>query len=248
MIRDGDRVAVGLSGGKDSVTLLEALLLLQKRAPIDFSVCAFTIEQGKFLAPIQPFGAYLRERGVDWTYVEDAPSLNLLVEQPGHGCDLCSRFRRRAVYEVVRKLNANVIAFGHTADDFCESFLRNAMFTGRLSALPPATWSSKREFRLIRPLVYVTEDLTRAFAASLGAPVIPCGCSQKTGTVRRTLRDMFGEMERDHPHLKETLLSAMSKIDTGRLLDTRFLDLDSAEEEAGFFPDEEARRPQLLSL
>jgi tRNA 2-thiocytidine biosynthesis protein TtcA len=248
MIRDGDRVAVGLSGGKDSVTLLEALLLLQKRAPIDFSVCAFTIEQGKFLAPIHPFGAFLRERGVDWTYVEDAPSLNLLVEQPGHGCDLCSRFRRRAVYDVVRKLNANVIAFGHTADDFCESFLRNAMFTGRLSALPPVTWSSKREFRLIRPLVYVTEDLTRAFAASLGAPVIPCGCSQKTGTVRRTLRDMFGEIEKDHPHLKETLLSAMGKIDTGRLLDTRFLDLDSANEEAGFFPDEETRHQQLVSL
>ena len=88
---------------------------------------------------------------------------------------------------VARKLGANVIAFGHTADDFCESFLRNAMFNGRISALPAITWSSKREFRLIRPLVFVTEDLTRAFAASLGAPVVPCGCSQKTGTVRRTL-------------------------------------------------------------
>ena len=247
MIRDGDRVAVGLSGGKDSVTLLEALLLLQKRAPIDFSVCAFTIEQGKFLAPIQPFGAYLRERGVDWTYIEDAPSLKLLSDQPDHGCDLCSRFRRRAVYDIARKLGANVIAFGHTADDFCESFLRNAMFTGRISALPPVTWSRKREFRLIRPLVYVTEDLTRAFAANLQAPVIPCGCSQKTGTVRRTLRDMFGELERDHPYLKETLLTAMGKIETGRLLDTRFLDLDGAEQESGFFPDEE-KSAELISL
>ena len=143
---------------------------MQKRAPIDFSVCAFTIEQGKFLAPIHPVGAFLKERGVDWTYVEDAPSIGLLTEQPDHGCDVCSRFRRRAVYEVARKLEANVIAFGHTADDFCESFLRNAMFTGRISALPPVTWSSKRDFRLIRPLVFVTEDLTRAFAEKLGAP------------------------------------------------------------------------------
>ncbi len=226
MIRPGDRIAVGLSGGKDSLTLLEILLRLQKRAPIDFSVCAFTVEQGKFLAPILPLGEYLQARGIDWTYVHDKPSVRLLTEQPDHGCDLCSRFRRRAVYEIARNLGANVIAFGHTADDFCESFLRNALFTGRLSALPPMTWSSKREFRLIRPLVFVTEDLTRAYSENLGAPVIPCGCSQKTGTVRRTLRDIFGDLERDHPFLKQTLLSAMGNIETSRLLDPRFLDAD----------------------
>src|SRR5581483_4447509 len=244
MIREGDRVAVALSGGKDSVTLLEALLLLAKRAPVEFSVCAFTIEQGKFLRPIEPLGDWLRARGVDWTYFHDKPSFHLLEEQPDHGCDLCSRYRRRAVYEVVRGLGANVIAFGHTADDFCESFLRNALFTGRVSALPPVTWSSKREFRLIRPLVYVTEDLTRAFAASLGAPVIPCGCSQKTGTVRRSLRDIFGELEKEHPFLKETLISAMGKVETGRLLDTRFLDLDGCNEESGFFTN----RQELVTL
>jgi tRNA 2-thiocytidine biosynthesis protein TtcA len=228
MIRDGEHVAVGISGGKDSLTLLQSLLRLQERAPIHFSVSAFTIEQGKFLASIQPMGKWLRERGISWTCVEDSPSLNLLSEQPDHGCDVCSRFRRRAVYEIARKIGADVIALGHTADDFCESFLRNALFTGRISALPPVTWSSKREFRLIRPLVYVTEDLTSAFAASLGAPVIPCGCSQKTGTVRRTLRDILADLEREHPHLKHTLLSAMGRIDTARLLDTRFLDLDGS--------------------
>jgi tRNA 2-thiocytidine biosynthesis protein TtcA len=223
MIRDGDRVAVALSGGKDSATLLEALLLLQKRAPIDFTVCAFTIEQGKFLRPIEPLGEYLEKRGVAWTYFRDTPSLRLLEDQPEHGCDLCSRFRRRAVYQVVHALGANVIAFGHTADDFCEALLRNTMFTGKLSALPPVTNSRDREYRLIRPLVYVTEDLTRAYAASLGIPVVPCGCSQKTGTVRRSLRDLFAGLEQEYPHLKENILSAMGNVDTGRLLDTRFL-------------------------
>ncbi|MBC7928155.1 MAG: PP-loop domain-containing protein [Bryobacteraceae bacterium] len=231
MIRDGDRVAVGLSGGKDSVTLLESLILLQKRAPIHFSVCAFTVEQGKFLAPIHPFGEYLNQRGIEWLYKVDNPSLRLIDEQPGHGCDLCSRFRRRAVYEIGREMGANVIALGHTADDFCESFLRNAMFTGRLSALPAVTYSRKKDFRLIRPLVFVSEDLTTEYAASLGAPVIPCGCSQKTGTVRRTLRDMFAEMEIEHPRLKESLLSAMGNIEPQRLLDTRYLDLDASDED-----------------
>jgi tRNA 2-thiocytidine biosynthesis protein TtcA len=232
MIRDRDRVAVALSGGKDSLTLLEALLLLRGRAPVEFSVCAFTVEQGKFLRPIEPLGDYLKSRGVDWTYHRDNPSFRLLEEQPDHGCDLCSRFRRRAVYQIARGLGANVIAFGHTADDFCESFLRNALFTGRTSALPPVTWSSQRDFRLIRPLVYVTEEITARFAESLGAPVIPCGCSQRTGTVRRSLRDLVGGLEKEYPRLKESLLSAMGNIETGRLLDTRYLSLDPEDAQA----------------
>jgi tRNA 2-thiocytidine biosynthesis protein TtcA len=230
MIRDGDRVAVGLSGGKDSVTLLEVLSLLQKRAPIHFTVCAFTIEQGKFLAPISPFGDYLKQRGIDWTYKVDNSSLRLIEDQPDHGCDMCSRFRRRAVYEIGRELGANVIALGHTADDFCEAFLRNAMFTGRMSALPPVTYSRKKDFRIIRPLVFVPEDLTTRYAASLGAPVIPCGCSQKTGTVRRSLRDFFADLEKDYPYLKENLLSAMGNIEPQRLLDLKYLDVDAGDE------------------
>jgi tRNA 2-thiocytidine biosynthesis protein TtcA len=228
MIRDGDRVAVGLSGGKDSLTLLEALLLLQKRAPVDFTVCAFTVEQGKFLRPFEPMAEYLKGRGVDWTYYHDKPSFRLLTEQPTHGCDLCSRYRRRAVYEIVRGLGANVIAFGHTADDFCESFLRNAMFTGRISSLPPVTRSRDREFRLIRPLVFVTEDLTTRFAESMGAPIIPCGCSQRTGTVRKSIRSLFSELEKEHPQIKDSLLAAMGNIEPQRLLDTRYLDLEGA--------------------
>src|SRR5438045_8633346 len=106
MIRDGDRVAVGLSGGKDSVTLLEALLLLQKRAPIDFSVCAFTIEQGKFLSPIATLGEWLLGRGIEWHYIVDNPSLKLIDDEPDHGCDMCTRVRRRAVYEGRTQLKA----------------------------------------------------------------------------------------------------------------------------------------------
>lgn len=223
MIRDGDRIAVGLSGGKDSVTLLEALLLLQKRAPIDFEVSAFTIEQGKFLSPMAPFKEYLEKKGVPWHYITDEASMRLLEEQPDHGCDMCSRYRRRAVYDIAREIGANVVALGHTADDFCESLLRNAMFTGRLSALPAVTHSAKKEFRLIRPLVYVSEEITSQFAQNLIAPVIPCGCSQKTGTVRRSLRDIFAELRQEHPHIQENLLTAMGNIQTDRLLDRRFL-------------------------
>jgi tRNA 2-thiocytidine biosynthesis protein TtcA len=224
MIRDGDRVAVALSGGKDSATLLEALLLLAKAAPVEFSVCAFTVEQGKFLRPVEPLAEYLKERGVAWTYFRDNPSLRLLEEQPGHGCDLCSRYRRRAVYEVASGLGANVIAFGHTADDFCEALIRNILFTGKITALPPVARSRDRQFRLIRPLVYVGEELTAAYAAERGVPLVPCGCSQKTGTVRRTLRDLFADLRQRYPHVQENILAAMGNLEPHRLLDTRYLD------------------------
>ena len=223
MIRDGDRVAVALSGGKDSLTLLELLLRLQRRAPVKFSLCAFTIEQGKFLRPIEPLAEYLKEREVAWTYYRDKPSLRLIDDQPEHGCDLCSRYRRRAVYEVARGLGAGVIAFGHTADDFCEAFLRNALFTGRISSLPPVAWSRDKEFRLIRPLVFVPEDLTKRYVEFLGAPLVPCGCSQKTGTVRKSIRDLLARLEQDHPHLKGTLLAALGNLEPQRLLDPKYL-------------------------
>jgi len=232
MIREGDRVAVAFSGGKDSFTLLQALLMLTKRAPIKFTVCAFTIEQGKFLRPIEPIGEWLRSQGVEWTYYRDAPSYQLIEDQPDHGCDMCSRYRRRAVYEVVSGLNANVIAFGHTADDFCESFLRNAMYTGKMGALPPITHSKDGEFRLIRPLVYVKEEITTQFAAQSGAPIVPCGCSQKTGTVRRSLRDIMAELEREHPFLRENLLGAMGNLQLERLLDPAHLPLDGPRQTA----------------
>src|SRR3954454_3252654 len=224
MIRDGDRVAVALSGGKDSLTLLEALLLLAERAPIEFSVCAFTVEQGKFLRPIEPVGEYMKSLGIEWLYHRDNPSLRLLEEQPDHGCDMCSRFRRRAVYQIGRELGANVIAFGHTADDFCESLFRNMMYTGRLSALPAIAWSRKKDFRLIRPLVYITEEVTRGYVESKGIPVVPCGCSLRTGTVRRGIRETIADWEREHPFLKENILTAMGNIQHGRLLDTRHID------------------------
>ena len=236
MIRDGDRIAVAVSGGKDSVTLLEALRLLQQRAPIDFTLCAFTVEQGKFLRPVEPVGEYIRSLGIPWSCHTDNPSLRLITEQPDHGCDLCSRFRRRAVYEIARGLGANVIAFGHTADDFCESLFRNMMYTGRLSALPAITWSRKKDYRLIRPLVYVNEEITRAYVESKGIPVVPCGCSLRTGTVRRGIRETLAEWEREHPHLRENILTAMGNINHGRLLDTRYLD-----------PDGEIEQPDVVA-
>jgi tRNA 2-thiocytidine biosynthesis protein TtcA len=225
MIRPGDRIAVGVSGGKDSLTLLDALLLLQKRSPVKFTLHAFTVEQGKFLRPIEPLAENLRAGEIPWTYYRDQPSFDLLEEQPDHGCDMCSRYRRRAVYDIASSLGANVVALGHTADDFCESLLRNTLYTGKLSALPAITWSKAKDFRLIRPLVYVSEEITRSYTEQRGMPITPCVCSHRTGTVRRNLREFLHELQRENPHVMESVLTAMGNVDTARLLDRRFLDL-----------------------
>ena len=232
MIRDGDRIAVGVSGGKDSLALVDALKSLAQRSPVKFSLAAFTIEQGKFVRPVEPLGKHLAERGIAWTYYRDEPSFQLLEDNPGHGCDTCSRFRRRAVYEVAAHLECNVVALGHTADDLCEALLRNALFTGRLSALPPVTTSRSGDFRLIRPLVYVSEDVTKAYAAECELPVTPCVCSFKTGTVRSKIRGFLSHLKEDNPHVGENLLSSMSHLDTERLLDRRFLPADGSPADA----------------
>lgn len=256
MIRDGDRIAIGVSGGKDSLALVDALQSLAHRSPVKFSLAAFTIEQGKFVRPVEPLGKHLAERGIPWTYYRDEPSFQLLQDDPGHGCDTCSRFRRRAVYEVAAGLECNVVALGHTADDLCEALLRNALFTGRLSALPPVTTSRSGDFRLIRPLVYVSEDITEAYAAECGLPVTPCVCSFKTGTARSKIRGFLSQLKEDNPHVGENLLASMAHLDTARLLDRRFLPAggaaadtleDRATMSAGIAPDPPIHGPSAAA-
>jgi tRNA 2-thiocytidine biosynthesis protein TtcA len=207
MIRPGDRIAVGLSGGKDSLTLLHALLALQARAPVAFTLQAFTIQQGKFLGPLDGLREHLAGLGVRWEVVEDQPSVRLVREGIVHGCDLCSRYRRRAVYETARRMQCNVIAFGHTADDFAEAMLRNLVFTGRVKPLPPVVMSSRQEFRLVRPLVYVKEEWIRERATKALFPIVPCACSLRE-TTRQSVRAFLHQLSARNPHIYGNIIGA----------------------------------------
>ncbi len=161
------------------------------------------------------------------------------------GADVyCGRAKAKTeiLDEIASDLGANVVALGHTADDFCESLLRNTLYTGRLSALPAVTYSRSGDFRIIRPLVYVSEEVTSSYADQRAMPITPGACSQRTGTVRRSLREFLAETKKDHPHVLENILSAMSRIDTPRLLDRRFLDFD----QGGPLPS--AETPELLPV
>jgi tRNA 2-thiocytidine biosynthesis protein TtcA len=144
MLRPGDRVAVGVSGGKDSLTLLHALVAYKRRAPFPYELVAVTLEQGKFKLPIGALEEKIRGLGVEWIIREDDRTLRLIAENVPHGCDVCSRHRRYHLYNIASELGCGVLALGHTADDCAESLLRNVLFNGRIASLPPISSVAKR--------------------------------------------------------------------------------------------------------
>jgi tRNA 2-thiocytidine biosynthesis protein TtcA len=213
MLERGDRVAVGVSGGKDSWCLVHALAAHRRRAPFPYDLVAVTIEQGKFTSSIQALGPRLRELGVEWVRREDPNTLALVAGGVAHGCDVCSRHRRGALYKVVAELGCTALALGHTADDCAESLLRNILFNGRIASLPPVARSRKGGMRLIRPLAFVTEDLTAAYARAMGLPTVGCVCGDRDG-VRREIRDFLARLRQRHVGVPESIAAALGNVNT----------------------------------
>jgi len=211
MLRAGDRVAVGVSGGKDSLTLLHALVAYKKRAPFPYELVAVTLEQGKFKLPVVALEEKIRGLGVDWILREDTATLRLITENVPHGCDVCSRHRRYHLYKIASELRCSVLALGHTADDCAESLLRNILFNGRIASLPPTSQSQKGSVRLIRPLIYVTEALSREYARTQGFLPIACVCSEKE-SVRREIRELLDVMKSRHAGISDSITAALGNV------------------------------------
>jgi tRNA 2-thiocytidine biosynthesis protein TtcA len=218
MLRAGDRVAVGVSGGKDSLCLLHALVAHRRRSPVAYDLVAVTVEQGKFRGDIRALARPIRELGVEWVLREDAATLRLVAGGVAHGCDVCSRHRRRSLYHVASELGCTVLALGHTADDCAESLLRNILFNGRIASLPPVSTSRKGGLRLIRPLVYVSEEVTAAFARAAGLLPVGCVCGDKE-SVRREIRDFLAALGRRHGGVPESIAAALANVNPYTLFD-----------------------------
>jgi len=211
MLRPGDRVAVGVSGGKDSLCLLAALVAYRARAPFAYELVAVTVEQGKFTRAIDALDAQIRRLGVEWVVRDEPATLTLVREGVWHGCDVCSRHRRRALYHLAAELGCDVLALGHTADDCAEALLRNILFNGRIASLPPVATSRKGTLRLIRPLALVSEGLTRAYATARGLETVGCVCGDKD-SVRREIRDVLTTLKGRHPGVAESISAALGNV------------------------------------
>jgi tRNA 2-thiocytidine biosynthesis protein TtcA len=217
MLRPGDRVAVAVSGGKDSLSLLHALVAYRKRAPFPYDLVAVTLEQGKFKLPIQLLGEKIQALGVEWILREDTATLRLIADNVPHGCDVCSRHRRYGLYKIAGELGCTAIALGHTADDCAESLLRNILFNGRIASLPPVSTSQKGSIRLIRPLVYVTEDLSTQYARAQGFLPIACVCSEKE-SVRKEVREFLDTMKARHIGIADSVAAALGNVNLYTLM------------------------------
>jgi len=218
MLRPGDRVAVGVSGGKDSLCLLHAMVAHRQRAPFPYDLIALTVEQGKFKMPVHSLEGQIRGLGVEWVLREDRPTLRLVAGGVAHGCDVCSRHRRRSLYQVAWDLGCTALALGHTADDCAESLLRNILFNGRIASLPPVAASRKGSLRLIRPLVYVTEDLTAAYAQAQGFLTVGCACGERE-SVRSEIREFLARIKERHAGVPESMAAALANVNPYTLFD-----------------------------
>ncbi|WP_407353246.1 tRNA 2-thiocytidine(32) synthetase TtcA [Luteimonas sp. R10] len=227
MIEDGDRVMVCLSGGKDSYTLLDVLLQLQKKAPVSFSITAVNLDQKQPGFPGHVLPDYLRSIGVDYRILEqDTYSVVTRVVPEGKTmCALCSRLRRGALYGYAAEHGYTKIALGHHRDDLVATFFLNLFFHARLSGMPPKLLSDDGRHVVIRPLAYVREADIAAYAGAKGFPIIPCNlCGSQENLQRKQVERMLAAWERETPGRIETIARALGDIRPSQLSDPRLFD------------------------
>jgi tRNA 2-thiocytidine biosynthesis protein TtcA len=221
LIAPGDRILVGVSGGKDSWALLHLLRLLQRKAPVRFDLVALNVDQGFPGYRADIVEEYLAREG--YPYEMRNARINLTVKekiQPGDTfCSLCARLRRGALYKYADELGCNKIALGHHADDFIETLLLNMFFNGQIKAMHPRLRAGNGRHTVIRPLVYVWEAEILDYVPARGFPVVCCACPGcKDPTLQRhRMKRLLRELERGHPGLKRSLLGALSRVDLATL-------------------------------
>jgi tRNA 2-thiocytidine biosynthesis protein TtcA len=222
MIEPGDRVMVCLSGGKDSYSLLDILMSLRERSPIDFEIVAVNLDQKQPGFPADVLPAYLEKVGVAYRIVEqDTYSIvKRLVPEGKTMCSLCSRLRRGILYSVASELGATKVALGHHRDDMVQTLFMNMFFNGRMKGMPPKLVSDDGRHVVIRPLAYVAEaDLAR-WAAHRRFPIIPCNlCGSQSHLQRVKVGQMLRDWEREQPGRTDRIFRAMGDIVPSHLMD-----------------------------
>jgi tRNA 2-thiocytidine biosynthesis protein TtcA len=225
LIEDGDRVMIGLSGGKDSWALIQILDVLKRRAPIDFSLVAVNIDSGYEGYEHHKLTETCAARGwelhVEHTTIGE--TIEDILEETDTPCSLCARLRRGALYRLADAVGATKIALGHHADDFIETLLLNIFFQGSIKAMPARLVSDNGKHVVIRPLAYVLESEARAYARESNLPIIGCCCPAcgDLSLQRQRMKRLVAQLEVEHPEIKNSILKALGNVQTRHLLDRK---------------------------
>ncbi|OHV13461.1 tRNA 2-thiocytidine(32) synthetase TtcA [Kushneria phosphatilytica] len=232
MIRDGDRVMVCLSGGKDSYTMLEILRNLQRNAPVEFELVAVNMDQKQPGFPEHVLPEYLEAAGIEY-YIIERDTYSIVKEKVPEGktyCGLCSRLRRGTLYGFAEEIGATKIALGHHRDDMLETLFLNMFFGGTLKSMPPKLLSDDNRNIVIRPLAYCSEQDIASFAEAMAFPIIPCNlCGSQENLQRQVVKEMLGEWDRKHPGRIETMFKAITNVAPSQLADRELFDFEGLE-------------------
>ena len=223
MIEDDDLVMVCLSGGKDSYTLLNILLNLQKHAPIDFKIHAVNLDQKQPGFPEEVLPNYLKSIEVDYKIIEQ-DTYSIVTEKIKEGktyCGLCSRLRRGILYNYAESIGADKIALGHHRDDIVETLFLNMFYGGKLKAMPPKLLSDDKRNVVIRPLAYCKESEISKFSGLMEFPIISCNlCGSQDNLQRQVIKSMLQKWEKNNPGRIESIFRSIANVSLSQLADT----------------------------
>ncbi|AMK78828.1 MULTISPECIES: tRNA 2-thiocytidine(32) synthetase TtcA [Methylomonas] len=244
MIEPDDKVMVCLSGGKDSYTMLDILLNLQKTAPINFEIIAVNLDQKQPGFPEHVLPEYLQSIGVPYHIIEhDTYSIvKRIIPEGQTTCSLCSRLRRGTLYGFAKEHKITKIALGHHRDDIIETFFLNMFYAGKLKAMPPKLLSDDKQNIVIRPLAYCREKDINRFAAFKQFPIIPCNlCGSQENLQRKAMKQMLNAWDKQCPGRIETIFASLQNIAPSQMADTSLFDF------AGLRRDSDASLPRVVS-
>jgi len=231
LIEDGDKVMVCMSGGKDSYTLLEILLLLQTKAPINFKIIAVHLNQNQPNYPADVLPKYFATKFIEHHIIDrDTYSVvQRIIPEGKTTCSLCSRMRRGILYDFAYDHKVTKIALGHHRDDIIETFFLNLFFNGKIKAMPPKLLSDDKRNVVIRPMAFVSEDDTREYAKLKNLPIIPCNlCGTQDNLQRVNIKNLLSNWQKTRTDIKNVIFTAMSNISPSQMLDDNlynFVDL-----------------------
>ncbi len=232
MIEDGDKVMVCVSGGKDSYAMLDILMKLRERAPINFEIVAVNLDQKQPNFPAEILPNYLKGLGVQY-HIEEQDTYSIVKRVIPEGkttCGLCSRLRRGILYRVADELGATKIALGHHRDDILETLMLNMFYAGKLKGMPPKLRSDDGKHIVIRPLAYVPEKLLERYATDMSFPIIPCDlCGSQPNLQRQVMKEMLRDWEKKHPGRVENIFRSMHHIVPSHLMDGEAFDFKNLE-------------------